>query len=77
MVFRDGDEPEPYPADDGRSRFALVEAGKILVNTRGTPFVVVGRKGGAEGATLVIAIMPEDARINVPLKGAPWRPSCI
>jgi len=43
-------------------------AGEILVIPPGAPFWVAAREGGAEGATLVIAIVPGDARINVPLK---------
>lgn len=89
IVFRDGDEQEPYTVDDGRIRFAFVEAGEIafgegaeidraaertygageiLVIPPGAPFWVAAREGGAEGATLVIAIVPGDSTLNVPLK---------
>lgn len=89
IVFRDGDQQEPYSVDDGRIRFAFVEAGEIafgegavidraaertygtgeiLVIPPGAPFWVAAREGGAEGATLVIAIVPGDAQINVPLQ---------
>jgi hypothetical protein len=89
IVFKDGDEQEPYTVDDGRIRFAFVEAGEIafgegavidpaaertygageiLVIPPGAPFWVAAREGGAEGATLTIAIVPGDATINVPLK---------
>lgn len=89
IVFRDGDEQAPYTVDDGRIRFAFVEAGEIafgegatidrtlerthaageiLVIPSGAPFWVAAREGGAEGATLVIAIVPGDAQINVPLQ---------
>lgn len=89
IVLRDGDQQEPYTVDDGRIRFAFVEAGEIafgegavidraaektfgageiLVIPPGAPFWVAAREGGAEGATLVIAIVPADAKINVPLQ---------
>jgi hypothetical protein len=89
IVFRDGDAQEPYTVDDGRIRFAFVEAaeiafgegsvidhtaertysaGEILVIPPGASFWVAAREGSAEGATLVIAIVPGNATINVPLK---------
>ncbi|MBD3788651.1 MAG: hypothetical protein IE922_17140, partial [Sphingomonadales bacterium] len=89
IVFRDGDEQEPYTIDDGRIRFAFVEAGEIafgegavidrtaertygpgeiLVIPPGAPFWVAARDGGAEGATVIIAIVPGDSTLNVPLR---------
>jgi hypothetical protein len=89
IVFRDGDEQATYTVDDGRIRFAFVEAGEIafgegavidraaertygageiFVIPPGAPFWVAVREGGADSATLTIAIVPGAATINVPLK---------